>query len=77
MTRDQEFGRLLRHSLTAIAACLLAVIACYLWIDRPVAYYVHDQQIEKFRVFKWLTYPPPLVQTWSPLVLALLMVRRA
>ncbi len=77
MTRDQEFRRLLLHSLTTIATCLLAVIVCYLWIDRHVAYWVHDQQIEKFRVFKWLTYPPPLVQTWSPLVLALLMVRRA
>jgi membrane-associated phospholipid phosphatase len=77
MTRGQEFRRLLLLSLTIIATCLLAVIVCYLWIDRPVAYYVHDQQIEKFRVFKWLTYPPPLVQTWSPLVLALLMVRRA
>jgi membrane-associated phospholipid phosphatase len=28
-------------------------------------------------VFKWLTYPPPIWQTWSPVVLAALMIRRA
>jgi len=77
MTRDQEFRRLLRHSLWALVVCLFAVVICYYWIDRPVAFFVHDQQIEKIPVFKWLTFPPPLAQTWSPLVLALLMVRRA
>jgi membrane-associated phospholipid phosphatase len=53
------------------------VVVCYLWVDRPVAFYDHDHQVERFRIFKWLTFPPPLVQTWSPLVLAVLAVRWA
>src|SRR5438270_13530011 len=50
---------------------------CYFWIDRPVAFFVDHHQINKFQVFRWLTYPPPELQTWSPLVLTILMVRRA
>ncbi len=72
-----DFRGLLRRSLMAVAVCAAVVVACYLWVDRPVAFYVHDHQIEDVRIFKWLTYPPPLFQSWSPLVLALLMVRRA
>ena len=72
-----DFRVLLRRSLLTLAVCVAVVVICYLWVDRPVAFYVHDHQIEKIGVFKWLTYPPPIFQTWSPLVLALLMVRRA
>jgi membrane-associated phospholipid phosphatase len=72
-----EFKRLLRGSLFAIMATVLVVAACYEWIDRPVAFYVHDQGIEKTLAFKWLTYPPPLVQTWSPAILALAALWRA
>jgi membrane-associated phospholipid phosphatase len=77
MNHPDNIRGLLRRSLAALATCLVLVVVCYLWIDRPVAFYVHDHQVERFQVFKWLTYPPPLVQTWSPLVLALLAVRRA
>ena len=55
----------------------MAIAICYQWVDRPVAFFVHDRHVEKILFFKWLTYPPPIVQTWSPLVLALAMVRRA
>lgn len=72
-----DFRRLALCSVLALAACAVAVVVCYLWIDRPVAFYVYDHRVEKIVVFKWLTYPPPIVQTWSPLALALLMIRRA
>lgn len=74
---DQNYRRLLQHTLIAIAACVAAVLACYFWIDRPVAFFVERHQIDKIQIFRWLTYPPPMLQTFSPLVLALLMVRRA
>lgn len=60
-----------------IAVCLVLVVICYFWIDRPVAFFVNDHHINAVEVFKWLTYPPPIVQTWSPLVLTLLIIRRA
>ncbi len=67
---------LLRAS-TALALAAILVVICYFFVDRPVAFYVHDHGLAKYRVFKWLTYPPPWVQDWSPLALTVLVVRRA
>src|SRR5207248_4747292 len=74
---EHDYRKLLGRTLTAMALCIAAVLVCYFWIDRPVAFLVYHHQINKFQVFRWLTYPPPELQTWSPLVLTLLMVRRA
>ena len=74
---DPKWRALLRHSLIAIAICIPAVIICYYFVDRPVAYFVHNHQIARVDEFRWLTEPPPLVQSWSPLVLVLLCIRRA
>lgn len=68
---------LLSRSCVALTIGFVAVVVCYFWIDRPVAFFVHDRGINQFRVFKWLTYPPPIVQTWSPLILVALLARRA
>ena len=76
-SRQDEYRRLLLRTLIAIAVCTAAVLACYFWIDRPVAFFVYRHHINTIRVFRWLTYPPPEVQNWSALVLAILMVRRA
>src|SRR5437773_852165 len=35
-----EYGKLLRQSSIAIAICLVAVLVCYFWIDRPIAIFV-------------------------------------
>ena len=61
----------------SLAVCGLAVVLCYYFIDRPVAFFVHDHRIARFEEFRWLTEPPPLVQGWSPLLLVLLAIRRA
>jgi membrane-associated phospholipid phosphatase len=74
---DDINDRLLSRSAIVLAVGILAVVICYFWIDRPVAFYVHDHQVNKIDAFKWLTYPPPIVQAWSPLVLTLLVIRRA
>jgi membrane-associated phospholipid phosphatase len=72
-----SFPQLLRRTLVALAGCALAVVICYYFVDRPVAYFVQNHQIASVDEFRWLTEPPPLVQSWSPLVLVLLGVRRA
>src|SRR5262249_5423618 len=59
------------------AFCIAAVLICYFLIDRTVAFFVYHNHINKFPLFRWLTYPPPEVQNWSALVLTILMVRRA
>jgi membrane-associated phospholipid phosphatase len=72
-----DFARLLRRTVFAIAACAVLVIICYYFVDRPVAFFVHDHRIPQFEELRWLTEPPPLVQSWAPLLLVLLGVRRA
>jgi membrane-associated phospholipid phosphatase len=72
-----DFSTLLSRSLMAIAVCTVAVTICYYFVDRPVALFVHKHGIAKVEEFRWLTEPPPLVQSWSPLVLIALAVRRA
>jgi membrane-associated phospholipid phosphatase len=76
-TNEVEYRSLLRCTLITIALCIAAVLICYFWIDRPVTFFVYRHHINKFQVFRWLTYPSPEVQNWMPLVLTVLMVRRA
>ena len=76
-TSQDAYEKLLRHTLAVIVLCIGTVMVCYFWIDRPVAFFVDHHQINKIRIFHWLTYPPPELQTWSPLVLTALLIRRA
>ena len=77
MLQRAEFRLPLRRSLVALAIGTMVVVICYFWVDRPVAFFVERRQLPTLPVFKWLTYPPPLAQSWSPAVLVLLLVRRA
>ena len=76
-TPEHEYRRLLRRTLIAIAICIAAVLTCYFWIDRPVAFFVYHHHLNRIQIFRWLTYPPPEVQNWSALALTILVVRRA
>lgn len=76
-TSDNEFSRLLRRSLLAALVCVSLVTVCYLLVDRPVSSFVHQHKLASHSALKWLTYPPPIVQAWTPLVLAVLVIRRA
>ena len=77
MVNDSLPRRLLARSLVALAVCAALVTLCYFFVDRPVAFFVHDRHFARYRVLEWLTYPPPVLQTWAPVVLAALAVRRA
>jgi membrane-associated phospholipid phosphatase len=72
-----EYRRLLNRSLVAVAVCAVSVVVCYYFVDRPVAFYMYRHGIARFEEFRWLTEPPPLVQSWAPLLLVALAVRRA
>jgi hypothetical protein len=74
---DLDYRALLLRTLIAAPFCIAAVLICYFWIDRPVAFFVYHHHINRFPLFRWLTYPPPEVQNWSALILTILMVRRA
>ncbi|MDZ4818415.1 MAG: phosphatase PAP2 family protein [Planctomycetota bacterium] len=76
MNQQSPYYTLLMRSFLVIAATALMVVVCYFYVDRPVAFFVHRDGVNHHALFKWLTYPPPLVQSWSPLLLVLLMIRR-
>src|SRR5262249_51772373 len=40
-----------------------------------VAFFVPNQRLADYAVLKWLTYPPPVLQAWTPAALAALMLR--
>ncbi len=75
-THENDYRRLLCRTLIITALCVVAVLICYFWIDRPMAFFVYQHHINTFQVFRWFTYPPPEVQNWSALVLTILVVRR-
>ncbi len=77
MLATPDFRPLLQRTILVLVACTIAVVVCYFWIDRPVAFFVERHELPTHRVFKWLTDPPPIAQSWSPVVLTLLMIRRA
>ena len=77
MTTNGEYRDLLNRSLILTGSCIVAVLICYFWVDRSVAFFIYHHHINHIVVFRWLTYPPPEVQNWSALVLTILVVRRA
>jgi membrane-associated phospholipid phosphatase len=76
-THEQEYRTFLRGTLILTAWCIAAVVICYFWVDRSVAFFIYDHHLNKIEIFRWLTYPPPEVQNWSALVLTVLIVKRA
>jgi hypothetical protein len=46
------------------------VILCYFFVDKPVAFFVYRHGIAQTPTIKWFTEPPPMVQGWSPLLVA-------
>ena len=38
MTMNEEYRNLLRRSLIVAGSCILAIIICYFWVDRGVAF---------------------------------------
>jgi membrane-associated phospholipid phosphatase len=76
VNRSPSYGQLFRNTLAALLLCAVLVLLCYLFIDRPVAFFVHNHALAGYAVLKWLTYPPPILQAWTPVALAALMLRR-
>ena len=77
MLSQNELRVLLKDSAIALLICAVAVVICYYFVDRPVAFFVNRHRIPRFEELRWLTEPPPLVQSWAPLLLTLLIIRRA
>jgi membrane-associated phospholipid phosphatase len=71
------FRRLFQKSLVAVGLGAGLVANCYFFVDRAVAFYVADFHINRIDVLRQLTFPEPVLQLWAPLVITLLLARRA
>ena len=67
----------LKRVFASLAVAAALIVIAYYYVDRPVAYFVHQRDFAKNDFWKWLTYPPPLMQSWAPALIALLAARRA
>jgi membrane-associated phospholipid phosphatase len=72
-----DYQQLLRGTLLAVLLCAALVALSYWFVDRPVAFFVHDHRGGYDDLLKDMTYPPPILQACTPILLAALMVRRA
>jgi membrane-associated phospholipid phosphatase len=67
--------RFLERSLLALVACTLLVVLTYFFIDRPVAYIVHERHLNDHQVLVWLQRPPEAFTVAAPIILALGLIR--
>src|ERR1051326_5857082 len=76
MATGSNFTQLFRKTTVAFLIGLGLVLICYAFIDRPLAFYVRHHNFDGYVFLKWLTYPPPIAQAWTPVVLVALLLRR-
>lgn len=60
-----------------MVVCVGLVATCYVFVDRPVAFFVHAYKWKQIPWFRWFTDVPPMVEVLAPGILALLVIRRA
>jgi membrane-associated phospholipid phosphatase len=70
---SNAYRQLLIRSAVGLAAVAVLVVVCYFYFDRPVAYFVAKHKLADTPKLVWLTEPPPIVQAWSPLVVAVVL----
>jgi membrane-associated phospholipid phosphatase len=68
-----KLGRL-GHWVVALAATAVAVAIAYQWLDRPIAFFVHDN-LRQFIIFQHLTLIPEWFKPVAVLVFAVLGIR--
>ena len=71
------YGRLFVISLLLLAAGSGAIALCYFFVDRPVAFYVHDHDLSRPNVFIPMTRFAPAFAIGAPIVLLLGCIRLA
>jgi hypothetical protein len=80
-TDTPAFHILLRRSLVILLFCGVLVTVAYFFLDKPVAYFVHDQGLNKYeifdeyKVFELMTYIPIVLEMAASLLLVLAVVQ--
>jgi membrane-associated phospholipid phosphatase len=62
--------------LVGLAVTAALVAAAYFFVDQPVTFFLHDCELDRYRVLRWLTKPPETFVILSPFVLLAGLLRR-
>lgn len=71
------FRLLLRLAFLGLLVSVLLVSLCFFYVDRQVAFFVRDHQLNNYPFLLWLTYPPMLLNSLAPILTLLAALRRA
>jgi membrane-associated phospholipid phosphatase len=71
------FRALLRRALVALGVTALLVTLAYHFVDRPVAFFVHERRLDRFPIFRWLANVAMALDAVAPVVVVLAVVRLA
>jgi membrane-associated phospholipid phosphatase len=50
---------------------------CYYFVDRPVAFFVHDNQLNRVELLRWITYLPMALNVLAPAMITTVIVSLA
>ena len=69
-----SFKSLLCRSSLALVVCACLVAMSYFFVDKPVAFFVHNYRLNEFSFLKWMTFPADIAQALAPIVIVLVVV---
>lgn len=59
---------LLLNGMIALLLCVALVVICYYYVDKPVAFWVHDQHFRQYPLLKYFTFIPNFVALLVPII---------
>ena len=74
---EPSFRTLLRRVAAALPLCALLVTLAYLFVDRPVAFFVHDHHLNRIAALEWMTHTAMAFNALASVVVVLAAVRLA
>lgn len=77
MNPREPFRSLLIRTLATLLVGSVCVGFSFFFVDRTVAYFVHDHEVNHIPLFLWLTFIPMAFNVASPIVTVWAMVRLA
>jgi membrane-associated phospholipid phosphatase len=72
-----SFQTLLRRFAMSLPVCALLVTLAYLFVDRPVAFFVHDHHLHRYTALKWMTHTAMAFDGLAAVIVFLAAVRLA
>ncbi len=74
---EPSFRTLLRRTTLALPVCVLLVTLAYLFVDQPVAFFVHEHQFNRIPILEWMAHTAMAFDLLAAAVVFLATVRLA